>query len=192
MKSKNHRELMLAGELYFANDPELLDERARAKRLCQAFNQSDFDSDRAREILGELLPHSDTPTIERPFYCDYGYLIRTGRNFYANHGCTILDGGGVTIGDNVMLAPGVVISGATHPLDETRRLAGWEVAKPVVIGDGVWICAHATITEGVTIGRGAVVAAGAVVVKDVPEFTLVGGVPARVIKSIPGVEAAPH
>ena len=185
MDLRSHKERMLAGELYFANDSELLDERARAKRLCQAFNRSDFDSPEARGILGELLPHSDNPTIERPFYCDYGYLIRTGRNFYANHGCTILDGGGVIFGDNVLLAPGVVISGATHPLDETQRLAGWEIARPIVIGDGVWICAHATITEGVTIGRGAVVAAGTVVVNDVPEFTLVGGVPAKVIKEIP-------
>ena len=183
--TKTQKELMQAGELHLAFDEELVSERNRAKQLCWAFNNSKPLSRDSADILEKLLPNSENPYIERPFYCDYGYNITTGRNFYVNHGCTILDGAEVIIGDDVLLAPGVVISTPSHPLDEKLRLEGYEVAKLIRIGDAVWIGANATITQGVTIGRGAVIAAGAVVTKDVPEYTVVGGVPAKIIKVIP-------
>ena len=176
---------MQAGELYLAFDEELVRERNRAKKLCLSFNHSQPLSIDSADILEKLLPNSKNPCIERPFHCDYGYNIKTGDNFYVNHGCTILDGAEVIIGDDVLLAPGVVISTPSHPLDEKLRLEGYEVAKPIAIGDAVWIGANATILQGITIGRGAVIAAGAVVTKDVPEYTVVGGVPAKVIKVIP-------
>ncbi len=178
---QDQKQKLLNGEWHLAFDEELLAERNRAKRLCWEFNASEPGSPRSAEILKELLPHSDSPHIERPFHCDYGYFIKTGRNFYANHGCTVLDGAEVVIGDDVMLGPGVVIATPTHPLDETRRVEGYEQAKPVHLGDAVWIGANATILQGVTVGRGAVVGAGAVVTKDVAPYTVVGGVPAKVI-----------
>lgn len=183
--TKTQKELMLTGELYFAFEEELVGERNRAKQLCWAFNNSKPLSHESTDILKELLPNSNKPIIERPFSCDYGYNIKTGLNFYVNHGCTILDGAEIIMGNDVLLGPGVVISTPSHPLDEQLRLDGYEIAKPIRIGDAVWIGANATITKGVTIGRGAVIAAGAVVTKDVPEFTVVGGVPAKFIKAIP-------
>lgn len=182
---KTQKELMQEGQLYLAFDHELLKERDRAKQLCWEFNNSRPSSDDASDILKKLLPNSPTPHIERPFNCDYGYNIKTGRNFYANHGCTVLDGGQVIIGNDVMLAPGVVLATATHPLDEKLRVEGYEIAKPICIGDSVWIGANTTITDGVTIGQGAVIAAGALVNKNVLPYTVNAGVPARQIKDIP-------
>lgn len=176
---------MQSGQLYLAFDPELLAERDKAKQLCWEFNNTKPSSHDASDILKKLLPNSPEPYIERPFHCDYGYNIKTGRNFYANHGCTILDGAQVIIGNDVMLAPGVVIATATHPLDEKLRLEGYETANPIHIGNSVWIGANATITDGVTIGQGAVIAAGAVVNKDVPPYTVSAGVPAKTIKETP-------
>ena len=181
---RSQKELMLAGEWHNALDDELVAERNRAKQLCWQFNGSEPMSAEADAILKELLPHSASPHIERPFHCDYGPNIRTGRNFYANHGCTILDGAEVIIGDDVLLAPGVVISTPSHPLEEKPRVEGYEQAKPIKIGDAVWIGANATILQGVTIGRGAVIAAGAVVTRDVEASTVVGGVPAKVISDL--------
>ncbi|MEM9017764.1 MAG: sugar O-acetyltransferase [Verrucomicrobiota bacterium] len=184
--SRTQKERMLAGEWHLAFDDELLAERNRAKHLCWQFNHAETISEEASEILRDLLPHSENPLIVRPFHCDYGYRIRTGRNFYANHGCTILDGAEIIIGNDVLLGPGVVIASPSHPLEEQRRVEGYEQARPIQIGDSVWIGANATITQGVTIGRGAIVAAGAVVTKDVEEYTLVGGVPAKPLSSLRG------
>ena len=175
---------MQSGEWHLAFDDKLVSERNRAKQLCWRFNCSEPLSTSIAEILRELLPHCECPHIEPPFYCDYGYNIKTGRNFYANHGCTILDGAEVIFGDDVLLGPGVVIATPSHPLEEEPRVEGYEQAKPIRIGDAVWIGANATITQGVTVGRGAVIAAGAVVTNDVGEYTLVGGVPAKVISDL--------
>ena len=143
-------------------------------------------STRAVEILTQLLPYSHSPHIERPFHCDYGYNIYTGRNFYANHGCTILDAARVIIGNDVLLGPGVVIATPSHPLEEKPRVEGYEQARPIHLGNAVWIGANATILQGTTVGRGAVIAAGAIVTRDVEENTVVGGVPARTISNLRG------
>ena len=115
---------------------------------------------------------------------DYGYNTHVGENFFANFDCTILDVCEVRFGDNCMLGPSVQIYTATHPLHPVERNSGEEYAKPITIGNNVWIGGNAVINPGVRVGDNAIVAAGAVVVKDVPANVVVGGNPARVIKEI--------
>jgi maltose O-acetyltransferase len=184
--ARSEKEKMLAGELYDAFDAELLAERQAAKELCFQYNQKSPVSqrDERRQIIKDLL-RVDDAWIESPFHVDYGLHLHLGRNFYANHGCTILDCNTVTIGENCLLAPHVCISAATHPLEVHRRAAGEEFTAPVVIGDNVWIGANATICPGVTLGNGVVVGAGAVVTKSFPDNVVIGGVPARILRHIP-------
>ncbi len=137
-----------------------------------------------QNILAELLGQSEGAYIEPSFRCDYGYNISLGKNFYANFDCVMLDVCPVRIGDNCMLAPGVHIYTATHPLDAEERNSGVEFGKPVTIGNNVWIGGRAVINPGVTIGDNVVVASGAVVTKDVPANVVVGGNPAKIIKTL--------
>ena len=178
------RERMLSGQLYLASDPELVEMRLRARRLTREYNATREDEGpRRTEILRELLGEAGEGCfIEPTFRCDYGAFIRLGRGVFMNFGCVILDCAMVTIGDRTMLAPGVHIYAATHPLDTTQRSVLWEYALPVTIGADVWIGGHATICPGVTIGDGAVIAAGAVVTRDVPAGAVVGGNPARPLR----------
>lgn len=186
MSELNEKQKMLKGLEYFPSDKLLQQDRAKAKKLCQQFNQFDIDDRKgSRKIIKSLFGHCAGAWIEPDFYCDYGYNIVTGKNFYANHGLVILDAAAVTFGDDVMLAPGVLISTATHPLDPAKRKKGIETAMPITIGNNVWIGMGAKILEGVHIGDNAVVAAGTVVNKNVPANSVVAGVPARVIKSMP-------
>ena len=174
---------MLQGLEYFPSDKTLQQDRGNAKRLCQQFNQCDIDDRKAsRKIIKSLFGQCGGAWIEPNFYCDYGYNISTGKNFYANHGLVILDAAPVVFGDDVMLAPGVLISTSTHPLDAIKRNKGIETAKAIHIGNSVWVGMGAKILEGVHIGDNAVVAAGAVVTKNVPANTVVAGVPAKMIK----------
>lgn len=132
-------------------------------------------------VFGGRLPES--VTIYPPFYTEHGLATTFGRNVFVNQGCTFMDGGGISIGDNVMIAPKVSLITGGHPLPLAERRE-CTTSAPIVIKDDVWIGAAAVVTQGVTIGAGAVVAAGAVVTRDVPAGTVVAGVPARVIKSI--------
>ena len=185
LKNGTEKDKMLSGAPYFPDDPTLKEERLTAKDLCFDFNQTRPSQKADRQaLLQKLLSHSKNPDINSPFHCDYGYNIITGKNFYANHGCTILDGAPVVIGDNVLLAPGVQISTATHPLDPAARRTGIEQALPITIGNDVWIGMGAQILPGVIIGDNVVVAAGAVVNKNVPANTVVAGVPAKVVKTL--------
>lgn len=181
----SEKDKMLQGQWYYPSDKTLQAERELAKKRCQLFNQHDI-SDRkgARQILQELFGYKASAWIEPSFYCDYGYNIKLGKNFYANHGLVILDAALVTIGDNVMCAPGVLMSTASHPLNPRERVKGLEYARPIQIGNNVWIGMGAKILDGVTIGDNAVIAAGAVVNKDVAANTLVAGVPAKLIRHI--------
>ena len=176
----SEKEKMLAGELYRANDPELVEERRRAKALCRRYNASQAVPD--AEILRELLGRTTDAYIEPPFFCDYGYNLALGARFYANHGLVILDVAPVTIGDGVFVAPNVVISAATHPLDVATRAAGLELGKPITIGRDVWIGSGVQVLPGVTIGEGATIGAGAVVTKDVPPNCVAAGNPCRVLR----------
>lgn len=173
---------MIAGEHYHPGDETLRAERMRARHLIYQYNHTTPDE---RAVRKALLGQGDGAYIEPSFRCDYGYNIFLGANFYANFDCVMLDVCPIHIGDNCMLAPGVHIYTATHPLDPDERNSGVELGKPVVIGHNVWIGGRAVINPGVTIGNNVVVGAGAVVVKDVPDNVVVGGNPARVIKSIP-------
>lgn len=123
-------------------------------------------------------------TINAPFWCDFGYNIEVGENFYANYGCVILDGAKVTFGDNVFVAPNCGFHTAGHPLDVEQRNQGLEYAYPITIGDNVWIGAGVTVLPGVTIGNNAVIGAGSVVNRDIPDGVVAAGNPCRVIRRI--------
>eukprot|EP00008_Paramoeba_atlantica_P014075 CAMPEP_0201481128 /NCGR_PEP_ID=MMETSP0151_2-20130828/5449_1 /ASSEMBLY_ACC=CAM_ASM_000257 /TAXON_ID=200890 /ORGANISM="Paramoeba atlantica, Strain 621/1 / CCAP 1560/9" /LENGTH=261 /DNA_ID=CAMNT_0047863193 /DNA_START=42 /DNA_END=827 /DNA_ORIENTATION=- len=185
---------MLTCELYRADCSVLTAERDFAHDLCHQFNKRGLskDSPFRTKILSKLFNIQDLQTrfgdfyIEPPFYCDYGYNIKFGPGFYANFGCVILDCAEVKFGKNCFLAPYVQIYTAGHPLEpEIRSLpSGLEFAKPITIGDDVWIGGGAIILPGITIGNGVTIAAGAVVTKDVPDNVVVGGSPAKVIKTL--------
>jgi maltose O-acetyltransferase len=178
----SERARMLAGELYRPMDPELVEGRKRAKRLCARYNASVGDLDRA--TLEELLGYATDAYIEPPFFCDYGTHIRLGRRFYANHGLVILDVCPVEVGEDVYIAPNVVISAATHPIDPEERVCGLELGKPIVIGSKVWIGSGAQILPGVAIGEGTTIGAGAVVTKDIPARCVAAGNPCRVLRTL--------
>ncbi|MFP4974620.1 sugar O-acetyltransferase [Paenibacillus sp. CN-4] len=186
MTTKTEKEKMLSGELYEAWDPQLSEERLRARRLVRLFNQTDeTENERRTELLKTLFGSAaGTVSVEPNFRCDYGYNIHVGDNFYANYDCVLLDVCEIRIGDNCMLAPGVHIYTAAHPIDPVLRSAGPEYGKPVRIGSNVWIGGRAVINPGVTIGDNVIVASGAVVTRDVPDNVIVGGNPARILRTI--------
>ncbi|RUS42438.1 maltose O-acetyltransferase [Cohnella sp. AR92] len=186
MAAKTEKEKMIAGELYLAFDPELTKDRLNARRLTRLYNQTlETDDDARKQLLKELFGSTgNNYYVEPTFRCDYGYNIHVGDNFYANFDCVFLDVCEIRIGDNCFLAPGVHIYTATHPLEAKERISGAEFGKPVTIGDNVWIGGRAVINPGVKIGNNSVIASGAVVTKDVPDNVVVGGNPARVIKTI--------
>ena len=182
----SEREKMVAGLPYRSADPELVALRLHARQLVREFNTSPGDDHpRRRAILARLFGRvGPRVEIEPDFRCDYGFNILAGDNLYMNFGCIILDVTPVTLGRNVMLAPGVHLYTATHPLDPAERASGVESARPITIGDDVWIGGHATICPGVTIGDATVIGAGAVVTRDVPARTVVAGNPARAIRTV--------
>lgn len=181
------REKMLAGLLYDANyNPELLEERNVAKDLCFDFNQTrPSDVATQTKIMQDLLGKTgDNFTVVAPFWCDYGSNIEIGDNFFANHNCVILDGAKVTFGDNVFIAPDCGFYTAGHPLDAERRNQGLEYAKPITVGDNVWIGGGVKVMPGVTIGDNAVIGGGSVVTKDIPANVIAVGNPCRILREI--------
>ncbi|MDO6498347.1 sugar O-acetyltransferase [Photobacterium sanguinicancri] len=179
------KEKMLTGEIYQAFDKQLVAERDRAKAICFQLNQTCPTQRENRQLLiNALLDQESDAWIESPFNCDYGYNIEVGKGFYANHGCTILDGAPVTFGDNCLLAPSVVIATAGHPLDSVERAKGDEYAKAITVGNDVWLGANVTVCPGVTIGDNVVVGAGSVVTKDLPANTVCVGAPAKPVRVI--------
>lgn len=180
---KTEKEKMLAGELYNAQDPQLLAERQRAQQLFQELNATPADQPARARLLRELLPHAGTELgLTSPFYCDYGTNITLGDQVYFNFNCIILDVAAVTIGSRTLFGPGVQVYTATHPLDYQERATGLEYAKPISIGEDVWVGGGAIICPGVSIGDRAVIGAGSVVTKDIPADTLAAGNPCRVIR----------
>ncbi|KAJ3041624.1 hypothetical protein HDV00_008900 [Rhizophlyctis rosea] len=178
---------MLDGEFYQAFDPYLLEARNRAHNLCRQYNDAHASGgdpvqrERIRELFGHV---GENPYIENPFRCDYGTNIRIGNNVYMNFNTTILDCALVEIGDNVMFAPNVSVYTATHPTDPVLRNSGKEMAYPIKIGAGSWIGGNAIILPGVTIGEGVTIGAGSVVTKDVPDYCVVVGNPAKIVKRL--------
>ena len=181
------KEKMCAQMLYDANyDRALLEERDKAKDLCHQYNQL-RPSDRAsqQEVLKKLLGKTgENFSLTAPFWCDYGYNIELGENFYANHNLVILDGAKVTFGDNVFIGPDCGFHTAGHPIDFERRNRGLEYAYPITVGDNVWIGAGVQVMPGVTIGSNVVIGGGSVVVKDIPGNCVAVGNPCKVIRAI--------
>ncbi len=185
------KEKMQAGMLYYAFDEQLTSEREAAKMKTYDYNLTRPDElNKRKDILKSLLGSiGEQIYIEPSFKCDYGYNIHVGDNFYANFDCVMLDVCSIEIGDNCLLAPGVHIYTAEHPLEANARITGDEYGRPVKIGNNVWIGGRSVINPGVTIGNNVVIASGSVVTKDVPDNALYGGVPARLIKMCPNKES---
>ena len=177
---------MLAGELYNALDTQLTEERTKARLFIKELNDSREDQPEERSrILKSLLPNArEGLWIQPPFYCDYGYNINTGERVFFNFLCVVLDVAQVTIFDCTLLGPNVQVYTATHPMYAEQRAGGLEYAKPVSIGNDVWIGGSAVICPGVTIGDRSVIGAGSVVTKDIPPDVFAAGNPCRVIRSI--------
>ena len=177
---------MLAGEDYAPADPELKERRLRARSLAAKLNRTKPAKHRKRRklIIRLLGSVGENVVIHSLFNCDYGINIHVGENFYANSGCVILDAAEVRIGDNCLLGPQVGIYTAQHPLDPRLRRKGTESARPVIIGNDCWIGGHATILPGVHLGNNVIVAAGAVVTRSFGDDVIIGGNPARIIRTI--------
>ena len=181
------REKAQQGYLYDANyDKEIVEERTRCADLCYEFNLCrPSDTAKQQELLNRMLGSiKGNPVITAPFYCDYGFNITIGENFYTNHNVTILDGAKVTFGDNVFIAPNCVFSTAGHPIDSEQRAKGLEIARPITVGNNVWIGANVSVLSGVTIGSSSIIGAGSVVNKDIPEGVIAAGNPCKVIRKI--------
>ncbi len=183
----NEKEKMLNGLLYDANyDKALFDERMRCKTLCSQYNNAPYEDIELRKsimrkIIGKI---KNNFLIEPYFWCDYGYNIELGENFYSNHNLVILDTAKVTFGDNVFIAPNCGFYTAGHPLDVAQRNKGLEYAKPITVGNNVWIGGNVIVMPGVTIGDNCTIGGGSVVVKDIPSNTVAVGNPCRVIKNL--------
>lgn len=177
---------MLAGELYDALDKELAQDRLKARLLLKKINDLGEDQAEERnEILRELIPAAaEGLWIQPPFYCDYGYNIHLGEKVFFNFNCVVLDVAAVTIGSRTLFGPNVQIYTATHPLDYKERAAGLEYAKPITIGEDVWIGGSVVICPGVSIGDRSVIGAGSVVTKDIPADVFAVGNPCRVIRKL--------
>ncbi len=181
------KEKAAAGYLYNANhDKEVIADVLKYSDLCHEYNQmtpSDFKKREAmlRTIIEDM---GKDPIINQPFWCDFGYSVSVGDNFFANHNCQFVGIGKITFGDYVFVAPNCVFTTAEHALDVEQRNEGLEVALPITVGNNVWIGAGVTVLGGVTIGDNTVIGAGSVVTKDIPSNVIAVGVPCHVMREI--------
>ena len=184
------KEKMLAGMVYDATSPELIAELEATREILHEFNAlSPSETQRMKEILKGLFGQvgDDDFIINQPFRCDYGRQISIGKRFFANFNFTVLDEASVTIGDDCFMGPNVSIYTACHSTDPVERNTRQEWAKPVAIGNNVWIGGSVTILPGVTIGDNVTIGAGSVVVRDIPSNTIAVGNPCRVVKCTEGI-----
>ncbi|MDE7196387.1 MAG: sugar O-acetyltransferase [Helicobacter sp.] len=177
----------LAGELIDMNDkefPKIREIILRTTALTNKLNSRAHSPKKVRKIFGKIIGKKvdESTWIIPPFYVDFGRNIRVGKNFFMNQACTFMDRGGITIGDDVFIAPKVCLTTINHDFNPYNRRATF--CKPIVIKDRVWIGINVTICPGVTIGENSVIAAGSVVTKDVPPNVIVAGNPAKVIKQL--------
>jgi maltose O-acetyltransferase len=180
------RDRMLAGDLYIADDPELASQNLRAMDLMDAFNATSArDPQRRRRLLTELLGAvGEGVEIRPPLRVDYGSHLSIGARTFANFGLIALDVAPISIGADVQIGTNVQLLTPTHPIDPGLRRDKWEAAKPIVIGDNVWLGSGAIVLPGVTIGANTVVGAGAVVTRDLPANVVAVGNPARVVRTV--------
>ena len=174
-----------AGEPIRLNDPEYFKIQKVVDRTVNQVVELNASTSiiEVREQLGDIIGTDidASTTVFPPFYTNFGRFTKIGKNVFINHACSFLDMGGINIEDDVLIGPRVNLTTENHPLDPADRRA--LITKPIHIKRNAWIGAAATILPGVTIGENSVVAAGAVVSKDVPANTVVGGVPAKHIKN---------
>lgn len=167
-------------------NPAYEKEIRKAKRICHRYNKLSPNNNKTQQkilkkFLGSMGKNS---MIVPPFWCDYGYHITVGENFYANHNMVIQDGGGVDFGDSVFIGPNCCFTTAEHAIDPEMRKAGVEIAKPIKVGNNVWIGAGCTILAGVEIGDNSIIGAGSVVTKSIPSNVIAVGVPCKVLREI--------
>lgn len=181
------KEKQQAGLLYDAShDPEVLSDLRRCEQECYEINQIEPDNReerfrRLRKLLGRT---GEGFTVVAPFFCDYGYNIKVGDNFFANAYCVMLDEAEVTFGDNVFIGPSCSFYTAGHPLNIEERNRGLEYARPIHVGSNVWFGGNVTVCPGVTIGDNTTIGAGSVVTRDIPSGVLAAGNPCRVIREL--------
>lgn len=183
---RSMRERMLAGDLYIADDPELAADSVRALELADRYarvwpGNREGAAGLLRELLGAL---GEGTEIRPPLFVDYGKYITVGARTFINYNLTALDVAPITIGDDVQIGPNVQLLTPTHPVQAELRREKLEAAKPIVIGDNVWIGGGAIVLPGVTVGENTVIGAGAVVTKDLPANVIAVGNPAKVVRSI--------
>ena len=181
------KEKMIAGDCYSAVDPQLLAELVETQEILVEYNAlPPTDKLRKREILLSLLGHvaDNEVIINQPFRCDYGKQISVGKRFFANFNFTVLDEAPVTIGDDCFIGPNVSIYTACHSTDPVQRNSRVEWARPVNIGNNVWIGGSVTILPGVSIGDNVTIGAGSVVVKDIPSNCVAAGNLCKVVRKL--------
>ncbi|KAG1053811.1 hypothetical protein G6F43_004131 [Rhizopus delemar] len=178
------KQKMIAGEIYNARDEELVQDRRKNTLQLAQFNSSTDDNERlelAYKIFGSF---GEGSFVNPTFRCDYGYQIFLGEHVEINYDCCFLDIAKITIGNNTFFGPNVHLYTVNHPLDPTERRKGVEFGKEIKIGDDCWIGGCVVICPGVTIGNGVTIGAGSIVTKDIPDYSLAVGSPAKVIKTI--------
>jgi len=183
---KTEKQKILSGELYNAFDTELSKERLKARVLLKDLNDSREDEqEKRKKILKDLIPNGGKDiNLQPPFYCDYGYNISLGDQVYFNFSCVLLDVMPIKIGSRTLIGPNVQIYTASHPMNFKERATGLEFAKPISIGEDVWIGGAAVICPGVKIGDRTVIGAGSVVTKDIPSDVFAVGNPCQVIREL--------
>lgn len=186
----NELEKLDAGQPYYFLDDKVAARKANAAKLCQEFNEipatePEKQTEKIKQIFGKT---GTRVSVQATFNCDNGKNISVGEDFLSNYNLTILDIAPVTIGSHVMIGPNVDIYTVNHPLDALSRRKYMAQGFPVTIGNDVWIGGKVSIMPGVTIGSNVIIAAGAVVTKDVPDNSLIGGVPAKVIRKLPPIK----
>ena len=182
----SEREKMISGELYNSLDKELTSARKKAKALCYEYNNLHPEkNENKNKLIQKLFGKTGKEFLIEPnFFCDYGFNIEIGENFYSNHNLVILDPAKVVFGNNVFIGPNCGFYTAEHPIQAEERNKGLEFAKPITIGNNVWFGGNVTVLGGVTIGDNVVIGAGSVVVKDMPSDCVAVGNPCRLIKEL--------
>ncbi|MDD6043236.1 MAG: sugar O-acetyltransferase [Eubacteriaceae bacterium] len=180
------KEKALAGMEFIRGDIDLKKQRDHAEALCFELNHtSPQNTEKREEILHQLIKNTRGRFyIKSPFICEYGEYITLGDNFFANYNCKLIDGGRIQFGDDVLIGPDCTFVTAQHPTDPERRKLGYQIFKPISVGNNVWFGAGVLVCPGVTIGDNCVIGAGSVVVKDIPANCVAVGNPCRVIREI--------